>query len=255
MMATPPPRRMRTLGLDISIAPFTTQVEAIVSLARERISSYVCCVNAHMTVEAWREPSFAGVVNAADLATPDGMPVVKSLHWLHGIRQERVAGNDLMPAVMGRAQDLGISVFLLGGKEDVLKKIQARAAAQFERLSISGALAPPFRPWTEDDLRDQADRINASGAGLVLVSLGCPKQEKWMASMRGRVNASMVGVGGAFLLYAGEDDRAPKWMRDASLEWFYRLWLEPQRLWKRYLVGNTMYAALLVRELVIKAFR
>jgi N-acetylglucosaminyldiphosphoundecaprenol N-acetyl-beta-D-mannosaminyltransferase len=100
----------------------------------------------------------------------------------------------------------------------------------------------------------EAARINAAGAQIVMVSLGCPKQERWMAAMKGRVNGVMLGLGGAFLLYAGVDNRAPRWMRDLSLEWLYRFMLEPRRLWRRYLVTNTQFLVLLAAEVFRRLF-
>lgn len=116
-------------------------------------------------------------------------------------------------------------------------------------MRIAGLHAPPFRPATAEERKEEAERIAASGAQVVLVSLGCPKQEKWMAAMKGRIPAVMLGVGGAFLLYAGVDKRAPRWMRNLSLEWLYRLGLEPGRLWKRYLRTNTAFVLLYARTL------
>jgi N-acetylglucosaminyldiphosphoundecaprenol N-acetyl-beta-D-mannosaminyltransferase len=125
-----------------------------------------------------------------------------------------------------------------------------RATKEHPALRIAGVWSPPFAPLEHMDLDAEAARINASGAHIVMVSLGCPKQERWMAAMKGRVNGVMLGLGGAFLLYAGMDTRAPKWMRDASLEWLYRLALEPRRLWKRYLVTNSLFLFQLLRALV-----
>lgn len=242
------PKR-RVLTADISIGPFVSQVDAIAALGAAHRSSYVCCVNAHMTVEA-REPSFARVVNGADLATADGMPVLKALRHFHKVAQDRVAGNDLLPALLGKAADQGLRVFLYGGSEEVQRRIMDRAAREFPGLRFAGGHAPPYGPLEALDLAAEAERINASGAHIVMVSLGCPKQERWMAAMKGRVQAVMLGLGGAFLLYAGVDTRAPKWMRDLSLEWLYRLWLEPGRLWKRYLVTNTIFLFMLVKALI-----
>ncbi len=239
------PRR-RMLTAHITLAPFQQQVEAISELGRTRTSAYVCCVNAHMTVEA-RDPAFAQVVNNADLATADGMPVVYGLRLLHGVRQERVAGNDLMPALLKTAAEQGLSVYLYGGEESTLQKIRERALREYPGLRIAGSWSPPFRPIDAMDFAADADRINASGAQIIMVSLGCPKQEKWMARMHGTVNGVMLGLGGAFLLYAGIDSRAPKWMRDLSLEWLYRLMLEPRRLWKRYLTTNGIFLSMLLR--------
>lgn len=240
------PKR-EVVGVGITLGSFEEHVGTIAALGAARRSSYVCCVNAHMAVEASRDPVFAAVVNGADLATADGMPLLRCLQWFGGERQERVAGNDLMPAVLGRAAEQGLSVYLYGGREEVLERIRDRASRELPALHIAGAYAPPFRALSDEELRADADRINASGAQIVMVSLGCPKQERWMAAMRPGVRAVMLGLGGAFLLYAGVDTRAPRWMRDLSLEWLYRLALEPGRLWKRYLVTNTLFLGLALK--------
>jgi N-acetylglucosaminyldiphosphoundecaprenol N-acetyl-beta-D-mannosaminyltransferase len=182
------------------------------------------------------------------------MPVLRSLQLFHGNRQERVAGNDLLPALFIEAELQGLTVYLYGGEQGVLDKIVERAGRELPGLRFAGTCSPPFRPLSEQEMADQARAINASGAHIVMVSLGCPKQERWMAAMKGRVNAVMLGLGGAFLLYAGVDTRAPKWMRDLSLEWLYRLALEPGRLWKRYLVTNSVFLWLFLKEAVRRLF-
>jgi N-acetylglucosaminyldiphosphoundecaprenol N-acetyl-beta-D-mannosaminyltransferase len=245
--------RQRVLTVRISLGDFHRHVQAIIDLARVRASAYVCCVNAHMTVEA-RDPAFAQVVDGARFATADGMPVVLALRWLAGVRQERVAGNDLMPSLLQAAEATDVGVYLYGGADATLARIRERAAKEYPRLRIVGSWSPPFGPLDGMDLEGDAARINASGAGIVMVSLGCPKQEQWMARMQGRVNGVMLGLGGAFLLYAGIDTRAPKWMRDLSLEWLYRLALEPRRLWKRYLVTNTLFLGMFLRAWVGRMF-
>jgi len=234
------------LTVGITTGGFGEQVNAIMALAREHQSAYVCCVNAHMVVEATK-PDFSTVVNQADFATPDGMPVLHALNRFHRLHQERIAGNDLMPALLAKAAEQRVGVFLYGGAEGTLGLIMKRTALEYPDLRIAGAHSPPFTRFEQMDLEAEASRINASGAGLVLVSLGCPKQERFMAAMKGKVNAVMVGLGGAFLLFAGIDRRAPKWMRDLSLEWLFRLALEPGRLWKRYLVTNARFVGLYLR--------
>jgi len=241
--------KVRVLTADISVGSFAEHVRVIADLGQAHTSSYVCCVNAHMTVEA-RDPAFAGVVNGADIATADGMPVLKAQQLFHRLKQERVAGNDLMPALFEEAARRGSGVYLFGSSEEVQQRIVDRAARELPDLKIVGRYSPPFRPIDQMDFEGDAARINATGAQLVMVSLGCPKQEKWMAAMKGRVNGVMLGIGGAFLLYAGIDKRAPKWMRDLSLEWMYRLWLEPKRLWRRYVVTNSLFLVLFFKELV-----
>ena len=240
-----PKREM--VGAGITLGSFDEHLRTIAALGAARRSSYVCCVNAHMAVEAARDPAFSSVVNGADLATADGMPLLRCLQWFGGERQERVAGNDLLPSLLDRAAAHGLSVYFYGGREEVLHRICERVTRELPELRIAGTHAPPFCPLSEEELRADADRINASGAHIVMVSLGCPKQERWMAAMRPAVNAVMLGLGGAFLLYAGVDARAPKWMRDLSLEWLYRLALEPGRLWRRYLVTNTLFLVLAMK--------
>ena len=239
------PKR-RVLTADISLGTFEAHIEAFAAFAAEHRSSYVCCVNAHMTVEA-RDPEFARVVNEADFATADGMPVLRILNLFHRTGQERVAGNDIMPALLTKAAERGLSVYFFGGTEDVQARIIARAQAELPALRVAGRHVPPFAPLEAMDLGKEAERIKASGAHIVMVSLGCPKQERWMAAMKGRIPAIMLGLGGAFLLYGGLDTRAPKWMRDLSLEWLYRLWLEPGRLWRRYLITNSIFLGLFAK--------
>jgi len=240
--------KLRVITVDITLGAFAELVSAMADLGAARRSGYVCCVNAHMTMEA-RDPAFAQVVNSADMATADGMPIVKSLGLLHKVRQERVAGNDLLPALFAEAERRDLSVFLYGGADATLQLMLERATREYPKLRIAGSWSPPFGPLESMDFDAEARRINDSGANIVMVSLGCPKQERWMAAMKGKVQGVMLGLGGAFLLYAGIDDRAPQWMRNASLEWLYRLVLEPRRLWKRYLVTNSLFLFHLLKEL------
>lgn len=243
------PAKRPVLGVGITHASFAEQLQCMGDLGRSRASAYVCCVNAHMTVEA-QESGFAQVVNGADLATADGMPVVYAMRWLNKVEQERVAGNDLLPALLERAANEGLGVYMYGGSEETQRRIVERAMKEYPAIRFVGQHAPPFAPLEALDLDAEAERIRSSGASFVLVSLGCPKQERFMAAMKGRVPGVMFGLGGAFLLYAGIDRRAPKWMRRFALEWLYRLALEPKRLWRRYLVTNTRFIVLLVRQML-----
>ncbi len=240
--------RYDVFGLGITTGSFRDHVAAVIDLGRQHRSSYVCCVNVHMCMEAQADPAFAAMVNGAELATADGMPILNSLNRFHSVGQERVAGNDLMPAIMEDAAKAGLSVYLYGGQQAVLDKILQRASRELPTLRIAGTWSPPFRDLTVEERSAEVERIAQSGAHIVLVCLGCPRQEKWMAAMKGKVPAVMIGVGGAFLLYAGVDTRAPLWMRKASLEWLYRLALEPGRLWKRYLVTNSAFVWLRIKK-------
>jgi N-acetylglucosaminyldiphosphoundecaprenol N-acetyl-beta-D-mannosaminyltransferase len=131
--------------------------------------------------------------------------------------------------------------YFYGSTDSTLAALTGRLAARFPRLRIAGMHAPPFRKLSADEDAAIVERINASGAGVVFVGLGCPKQEKWMAQHRGRVQAVMIGVGAAFDYHAGVIRRAPRWMQNSGLEWLHRLCSEPRRLWRRYLVTNTLF--------------
>jgi len=244
--------KLHIISIDLNTSPYSAFVDRIMTLGRERISSYVCVANVHMVIEAHNNPDFAAVVNNADLATPDGMPLVKGLKLLYGINQERVAGMDLLPDLLCAADKEGQSIFIYGSTDDVLQSMTDRIAADHPMLKIAGAYSPPFRPLSDEEDADTVKRINASAANLVFVALGCPKQEIWMARNKGKINAVMLGVGGAFPVYAGLQSRAPLWVQKASLEWLYRLCQEPRRLFKRYLVTNTIFIALMMIELLRK---
>jgi len=210
--------------------------------ARARESRYVCICNAHSVVTAGLDSEFDAVVAQADMATPDGAPVAWMIRKLGYPAQQRINGPDLMWKYCElAAKRSDESIYLYGGTPETLQILQGKLVQQFPGLKIAGTESPPFRPATAEEDAQTVARINASGAGTVWVSLGCPKQEKWMAAHRGRVNAVMVGVGAAFDYHAGTIQRAPKWMQNMGLEWLHRLCSEPRRLWRRYLVTNTLF--------------
>lgn len=238
-------RRVTTpvLGVPIDVLGWDAALSRISTWAAARESRYVCICNSHSVVTAGQDAAFGRIIEAADMATPDGAPVARMLQILGSPAQQRINGPDLMWKYCEQAALRGESIYLYGGLPDTLALLQQRLKAAFPGLLIAGAYSPPFRLATAEE--DEADvaRINAAGAGTVWVSLGCPKQEQWMAAHRGRVNAVMIGVGAAFDYHAGTIKRAPQWMQNAGLEWLHRLCSEPRRLWKRYLVTNTLFIA------------
>jgi N-acetylglucosaminyldiphosphoundecaprenol N-acetyl-beta-D-mannosaminyltransferase len=172
------------------------------------------------------------------------------MQYVRGEKQDRVAGMDLMPVLMAEAAKANKSVFLIGSTTDIQQLIIKKASIELPDLKVAGAISPPFRPLSEDEKAKIVQEINEANPDFVFVSLGCPKQEKWMAEHIGKVNACMLGLGQAFNVYAGTEKRLPKWMRALSLEWVYRLILEPKRLWKRYLVNNTMFVWLVIKYIL-----
>lgn len=238
------------LSAPIDVLTWEHALARISRWAARRESRYVCICNAHAVVTAGQNAAFGRVVKEADMATPDGAPVAWMLRKLGYMDQQRINGPDLMWKYCEQAAKNGESVYLYGSRPETLEILQRRLVEAFPGLRIAGAHSPPFR--TATTVEDEADvaRINASGAGTVWVSLGCPKQEQWMATHRGRVNAVMIGVGAAFDYHAGTISRAPVWMQNAGLEWLHRLVSEPRRLWKRYLVTNTLFVIGATRQLV-----
>ena len=243
-------RRGRVLGVPIDAVSWETALDRILGWARQRSSRYVCICNAHVTVTAAQEPDFWRVVEAADMATPDGAPVAWMMRRIGFPGQARVNGPDLTWKLCRRCADDGVSVFFVGGAESTLDRLRGNLLEAFPGLSIAGMESPPFRPLTEDEDRSLVERINAGGAGVVFVGLGCPKQERWMAEHRGRVNGVMIGVGAAFDFHAGTVKRAPRWMQRVGLEWLHRLASEPGRLWRRYLVTNSLFVLGALRQLL-----
>ncbi len=205
--------------------------------------AYVIAANVHGVMTAWWDPSFREVVNQADLVTPDGMPLVWALRLLGIPEATRVYGPDLMLALCTHCAQSGIPIYLYGSTAVVLAKLQHHLQEQFPGLILAGSHAPPFRSLTpEEEAMDQA-RIRESGAKLIFVGLGCPKQERLMARWRGSVNGVWIGVGAAFNFHSGTVAQAPRWMMGLGLEWLYRWWQEP-RLWRRYLINNPLFLLL-----------
>lgn len=214
-------------------------------------SRYVCICNAHSVVTTELDPDFGAVISEADMATPDGAPVAWMIRKLGYSAQQRINGPDLMWRYCELAAKTGgESIYLYGGTPATLEILQQRLNEAFPTLRVAGAESPPFRSLSDDEDAATVARINASGAGTVWVSLGCPKQEKWMAAHRGRINAVMIGVGAAFDYHAGTIKRAPQWMQNIGLEWLHRLGSEPRRLWRRYLITNTLFVIGAGRQLL-----
>ncbi|WP_051364291.1 WecB/TagA/CpsF family glycosyltransferase [Pontibacter actiniarum] len=240
--AEPPIKEKRQLLSSlISAGTFEDFVNQVFWLTDNKESSYVCFANVHMLMEARNDKDFQDLLNNADIASPDGGPLSKLMKLLYGQHQDRVPGMDLMPRLLQEAAVRGKSVYFYGSTDDVLEAVVAQAKKDLPDLRIAGHYSPPFRKLTHIEDTAITKMINDSGADLVFVALGCPKQERWMADHKGQVKACMLGVGQAYMTYAGLERRLPKWARDLSLEWTYRLWQEPRRLWKRYLVTNTLF--------------
>lgn len=229
-------------NINVTICEYMDYIERSVELK----SGYTCFLNSHMIYEYHTSTQFSKVLDNASFTVADGMPALYSLNFFNGTFQQRIAGNDVIFSLIDKAQKENLRIFLVGSTSEVLKRISDNL--HFKGI-VHKSYSPPFLPIDKYDFDFQSNLINYFGADIVLVGLGCPKQETWMYMMRNRINASMYGLGGAFLLYAGIDTRAPKWMRDYSLEWVYRLSIEPGRLFKRYFITNLYFIFLFLKKL------
>ena len=225
------------------VSRWMREFDAVRDRARART---VCAANVHMVMEAWDDASYRALVNRADLVLPDGQPTVWALRALGMPQRRRVrVSPDLLLRLFAEAERRGSSVGLYGGSDETLPVFTSVLARRFPRLQVPFAWAPPFRPLTPEEDEEVIGRIRAAGVQLLLVGLGCPKQERWMDDHRDRLSCVMMGVGAAFDLLGGRTKEAPRWTRDIGLEWAYRLVQEPRRLWRRHAKHDPRFVALL----------
>lgn len=243
------------IGFPVTAVPLNEQLETIMKWAQQRLSKVVCVANVHMLIEGSNDPTFATVLKNADLVAPDGMPLVWMLRMMGAIDQDRAAGLDILDGLCQRATKDNVSVFFLGSQSSILDKMRNRLVEDYPGLQIAGMEPLPFRPITEAEDEVIIHKLNSSGAGIVFISLGCPKQELWMAAHHNKVSAVMIGLGGAFPVYAGLLKRAPVYIRLSGMEWFYRLLQEPGRLWKRYVSTIPVFLWLAGKQLLTERER
>ncbi len=244
-----PLRSTMLLGTRIDALSWEQATGRIVRWAQAGISAMVCLCNVHSLVTATRDANLAAALNQSDMNSPDGAPLAWLMRRRGWPEQQRLSGPDLMWKLLGEAERLHLPVFLLGGTTVTLNQLHLSLRSSFPMLSIVGRHSPPFRGLTDNDSEIIANAIHDSGASIVLVGLGCPKQETWMATQRGKIRAVMIGVGAAFDYHAGTTARAPLAWQRAGFEWLYRLTQDPRRLARRYLVTNTLFLLALPREL------
>ena len=246
--------RKRIIKLYINLISYEKALSNVIDLAKQRISSYACFVNGHMSIEAYDRKEFAEYVNNATFVLADGKPLAIALRLLYGVKQDRIAGMDFMLSVLTECAKNNLSVFLFGSTDFVLEELKKRIEQNHPDLRIAGSISPSFSEFSEEETANYIGRIKESNANIVLVGMGCPKQETWMAKNLKYIDAPLLGVGGAFSVYAGLVKRSPFWMQKFSLEWLYRLIQEPRRMWKRYLITNTLFICLIIRDLIVKMF-
>ena len=240
----------KVLDFPITALRLNQQIQTILQWASEHKSKTVCVANVHMLMEAHWNPEFAGVLKNSDIVTPDGMPLVWMMKKLGATSQDRVAGLDILASICTSAPKQNISVFFLGSQKQILSGMRSSLEEEYPELHIAAMEPLPFRPLTESEDEALIQKINQSGAGIVFVSLGCPKQEKWMAQHKDKIQAVMIGLGGAFPVYAGLQKRAPRIVRESGFEWLYRWLQEPRRLAGRYTKTIPPFMWLAMKQLI-----
>lgn len=234
--------RVDVLGVGVSAIDMDAAVVAITDWIEERRPHYVCVTGVHGVMESQRDPELRAIHNRSGLTTPDGMPLVWCARWAGATHVGRVYGPDLMLAICARAAERGWRSFFYGGAEGVPELLAEQLGARFPGLVVAGTHSPPFRPLTAEEGEAVVDLINVTKPDIVWVGLSTPKQERWMAQNRDGLTAPvLIGVGAAFDIHAGLLPQAPRWMQRSGLEWLYRLFREPKRLWRRYLANNPKF--------------
>jgi N-acetylglucosaminyldiphosphoundecaprenol N-acetyl-beta-D-mannosaminyltransferase len=245
----PPMPRANVVGTELGLTDYAGTMDWMDEVIRRGERACVTAAAVHLVMVAREDPETRRAVDVA-LAVPDGVPLVWALRALGHPQATRVYGPDLMAAYCERSARTGTTMFLYGGRSDeALGELTGKLLARYPGLRIVGGWSPPFRPLTDAERDDVAARINATGADVVWVGTGQPKQEKWMAEMRERLDAPILaGVGAAFDFHAGIVPQAPAWMQRRGLEWTYRLAREPRRLWRRYARYNPRFVAAFARQ-------
>ena len=244
---------MRTtpiLGAPIAVGTMAEVIGMVNGWIREPTRTrLVSFTNVHMVVEANLRPRFMSILRNLDLNCPDGAPIYWLVRNRLGRQAHKIAGPEFMPAFCEQSAALGHRHFLYGGAPGVAEAASAALSRSYPGIQVVGQYCPPFRQLTVGEYNEVGSMICDSGADVVWVCLGCPKQEQWMWEMRHRLEGKVVlAVGQAFEIVSGQAKRAPAFLRTMGLEWLYRLAREPRRLLKRYMVTNLLFVMLLLRE-------
>ena len=238
------------VGMRVDATSYEDATARIIDWAHTKVGKRVCAANVHMTMETYDSPTFAQVVNQADLVTPDGMPLVWGLRAL-GIEQAtRVCGPALTLTVCAAAAQANLPIALYGGTAESLVAFADFLVQKFPTIEIACQISPPFRELTPAEDNAYTQQLITSGAQILFVGIGCPRQEIWMAAHQSRIPAVMLGVGAAFNFHSGRVKQAPLWMQQTGLEWLFRLLMEPRRLWKRYFKQNPRFVFLFLKQLL-----
>lgn len=248
------PVRIRLLGSEYSYLKKDEIYAALLADAKAARRGYVCVSNVHTTMTGFFRRAYRRITNSSLYSVPDGLPLVWAMRSLGAHGQDRVRGPSMMRDLFRLGQQQGIRHYLYGGTPEALAGLQAQLRREAPGALVVGAESPPYRPLeaiSEAEWAEIALRINSARPHFVWVGLGAPKQEEWMWAQRDRVQGIMFGIGAAFDLLSGRVPEAPAALQACGMEWAYRLWREPRRLWRRYLLNNPLFLLLWAGQLAL----
>lgn len=245
-------KKVDVFGVNYAVTNYKQASDLIIDAAKKRSSYGVSALAVHGLIECYNNPLIKSKVNQLDLVVPDGQPIRWAMNNFYkaGL-SDRVYGPTLTLEVLKKADRERLSIYLYGSKQATLDAFQKNINEWFPNVSIAGVHPDRFRDATADEDLQDIEKINNSGAHIILVGRGCPRQEIWAANHLGKINGAMMAVGAAFDFHAGLLPQAPSWMQNNGLEWFYRLTQEPERLWKRYLFTNSKFIMLFLKQKLI----
>lgn len=244
------PRKFAILGINVSATSYEQALATVIQAARQRWPACVTHLAVHGLVEANKDEGLRSALNSFDIVAPDGQPVRLALNLLGNAKlADRCYGPEFMIRVCQHASIEGVGVYLYGSHSSVVEALRHNLANRFPGLRIAGREPSAFRPLTQKEDNELTERINESGAEIVFVGLGCPLQEKFAYDHKDKIKAVQICVGAAFDFHSGNKKMAPAWMQRLSLEWFFRLSQEPRRLWRRYLLTNTIFLSKIFLQL------
>ena len=256
------PNKQRVVSVGISETSYAQVVDLCATWSRQRQtltnapSHYICVTSVHGVILARDDAELALALNAADIATPDGMPIVWALRSLGSAPQSRVYGPTLMLDLCRNALHEQQRIFLYGASPETLDQLQRSLHERFPGIQIAGAHSPPFRPLTKREDEDTQQMIRQANPDLIFVGISTPQQEKWMYAHRASFpGVTMIGVGAAFDFLSGRTRQAPAWMQRHGLEWLFRLLIEPARLWRRYLLVTPRFIPLFACQRLRASFK
>jgi N-acetylglucosaminyldiphosphoundecaprenol N-acetyl-beta-D-mannosaminyltransferase len=242
-------KKIQILKIQVNVTSYGDAVQRILKWCQDSSGRYICVSNVHMCMEAYDHSNFCKIVNEADLVVPDGVSLVWAQKLMGEKAASQVRGSDLLLKLCAEAELHEIPIGLYGGTEKSLNDFVEFIKNRFPQLIISFFSSPPFRELSREEEKNYIENINKSGISLLFLGIGCPKQEKWMAKHKSNLNCVMIGVGAAFDFFSGQKKHAPIWMQKSGLEWLFRLYSEPRRLWKRYLKHNPRFIYYLLKQI------